>query len=493
MSLHETRRLFNNFAFLTGGYFLTRLLTMIATLYATRVLGPDNFGTLSFGLNVALVLSVCANLGVDSYLVLAIARSPQEGKAVLGDAMIVKTIVFPLALLVMVLLSWYDPQASFLFFLWMVYSLLHSYLILFWAAFRGAERMEFQTLLMTAEALLLAIGEILAVWLTRNTTIITVAYLASTFLAAVGGYILLCKTGFQPEYRWRPEAWKRLLKAAVPFSLVFIYLIVFDKLPSLSITFLSGKTASGWFNSVYNVLIVLTTIPSIVMSTVFPYLARKSQNDQQSAEDISTNLLKYTTIIGVGVGIVFFILAPVLVPLLFGEAYLPSIWILQVLSIGIPCLFLGLILVNVIEAVGEQTICARYALYVLLASSPVTLFLVWRWGYFGGALAYVINNVFLVVVMVSLARKKVGNIHLGRAFLAPGLAGLGAAVAIYLLQSWSFYLVLIVAVLVYLVLLVVTGAIGSLEVVTVRRVLQSRHGAPASETSTHPVGPYSPE
>jgi O-antigen/teichoic acid export membrane protein len=354
MFLHETRRLFNNFAFLTGGYFFTRLLTMIATLYATRILGPDSFGSLSFGLNIALVLSVFANLGLDSYLVLAIARNPKEANVLLGDAILVKTVTFPLALLVVLFLSLYDPQSSLLFLIWMVYSLLHSYLILFWAAFRGLERMEFQTILMIVEAILLAVGEIFAAWVTRCATVVAIAYLVSTILAVAGGYALLHKMGFRPEYRWRPSVWKQLLKVSVPFSLIFTYLVVYDRLPSILIALFSGKTAAGWFNSVYNILIVLTTIPSIIVSTVFPYLARKSQENQQSAEEISTNLIKYTAIISLGLAIVFYVLAPLVVPLLFGDAYLPSIWILQVLAIGIPFLFLGMTLTSMIEAVGQQ-------------------------------------------------------------------------------------------------------------------------------------------
>jgi hypothetical protein len=102
---------------------------------------------------------------------------------------------------------------------------------------------------------------------------------------------------------------------------------------------------------------------------------------------------------------------------------------------------------------------------------------------------YVVNNAILVVVMVWLARRTIGNIHLGRAFLAPAVAGLGTALFLYLLRQWSVYLLLPLAALIYLGILILSGAIGPVEVDTARRIWQSRSWPRRAEPSAHPVGP----
>jgi len=76
--------------------------------------------------------------------------------------------------------------------------------------------------------------------------------------------------------------------------------------------------------------------------------------------------------------------------------------------------------------------------------------------------------------MLWLANKKVGKIHLGKAFLAPLAAALGAAVLAYLLRQQPFYVSLPLAALLYLGILVLDGALGALEVDTARRLWQSR-------------------
>lgn len=488
MSTHETRRLVNNFAFLTGGYFFVRLITMLATLYAARMLGPGDFGRLSSGVNIALVLAVTTNLGLADYMVLVIARTPQKSGTILGDAFLIKVFVLPLALLCAVLIKWLDPQYGLLFFLMILHGLFHAYILLFWAVFRGLERMEFQTFLMIIQNVIIAGGASLAIWLTQNATVAAAAYLLASILTVVVGYILLHKMNLKPIYRWRPDAWKQLLKTSLPFGLIFAYLIIYDKLPTILLPLLSPKADAGWYNSVYTIITVLATIPTIIMVVVFPLIARKSQHDQQEVVQISESLIKYTTVMGLGLAIVLVIIAPWLVPFLFSDAYLPSIKIMQILAISLPFSFLIISLTNMIEATGQQQICARYTGYALLLALPLCIFFVWQWGYLGGSVAYVIDNIMLTALMLWLGRKTIGEIHLGKAFWLPMMIGLVSGIVVFFLRDWPFYILLPAGTLLFLVLLLISGVLGLPEVEMVRKVWQNRRLPQPAPASISPVG-----
>lgn len=488
MSIHETRRVVNNVAFLTVGYFFVRLLTMLSTLYAARELGPSDYGSLSSGLNIAVLVSIFANLGLTDYVVLTTAREPQKAGALLGNSILLKLFVVPLIFGGALWLGLKDPQYTWLFMILMLYSILHSYQVLFCSAFRGMERMEFHTLLLLVQAVILSVGSIIAVWLTKDPTIASLAYLVGTILSVSLGYFLLRKVGIRPEYHWQPFAWKQIFLTSLPFGLIYVYLTVYDRLPTILILALVGKKEVGWYNSVYTMTMVLATLPAIVMGAVFPLLARKSQQNQQSIEGISAQLMKYTTILSFGVAIALMILAPVIIPFLFGDAYAPSIWILRVLAIGIPALFLPVNLVNSIEAMGEQRLCARYSGYALLFALPVCLFAVWRWGYQGGTVAYVINNVFFLLVMLWLAHRLIGNLHLVQSLLIPGFIGTVVLALLYIVQQWPFYVLLPLSIVIYLAGLVLSGSIGALEVDLVRKILQSRGWLRPTEPVVHPAG-----
>jgi O-antigen/teichoic acid export membrane protein len=468
----EAHALFNNFASLTVGFLFIRALNVITNLYSARMLGPGEFGMLSTGLVGALILSITANLGLDDYLVLAIARQPGAINELIGDAILAKTFVLPVALLGALMLGLLVPAYSLFFLILTIYGLLYSYILIFFAAFRGLERMEFQTFLLAGQTLLVSAGSIFVIWQTHNVTIVAAVCLIATLVTVAWGFWLLRMRGVRPCYRWRPTVWRQLIATALPFGLVFIYSVVYDRLPSLLMAALAGKTAAGWYSSAYNITMTLTTLPAVGVTAIFPLLARRSQHSERAVGDIATHIIKYTCIASLGLMLGLIAAAPWLIPFLFGNAYQVSVWILQVLAISLPFVFLSVTLTGLIEAVGHQRACARYTGYALVLSIPINLMATWRWGYQGGTIAYLVSNILLAGFTFWLAAKILGRFRFREAFGAPLLAGLGMALVLYLGRQLPLYWLLPLACCAYALVLVLSGALGSFELGLVRSFLE---------------------
>lgn len=469
-------KLFKNFLSLATGQIFVRGLNVIATLYAVRMLGPSEYGVLSSGLALAIVLSFTANLGLGDYLILNVARSPKEVGKLLGDILLAKITFFPLALVGFGLLAITNPQDVAFYALLIGYSLVHSYFQLICAAFRGLERMEYQTLLTMGQTGFVVVSSISAIWLTHNPAFVVLGYLIASALGAVVGYWLLLKNGVRPHYRWEPLRWKTLIQEGLPFGLIFIYGMTHDRLPSIFLPYLASDEVAGWYNSVYNIIVILTTIPGIVMGAFFPFLARKSRDNVDVTTQIITLLVKYTNVISIGLAVGIYVAAPQIVITLFDEAYRPSIGILQILAVGVPFLFLSAILISVLGAVGQQRICARYSGYVLLIAAPLSWLTIKLWGYQSGALAYVFNNILLTAVFIGLAVKKLGKISVGTAFIRPALASVAMIALVWVGRDWPFYVLLPLAGLLYGISLIVSGTLGASEINIARSFLKNRAG-----------------
>ncbi|MBN2006516.1 MAG: flippase [Anaerolineae bacterium] len=482
-------KLIKNFLSLAVGQVIVRIFNVVATLCAVRMLGPSSYGVLSSGLAYALVFSVTANMGLGDYLVLNIARSSEDTGALLGDMLLAKILFFPLALIGFVLLVLANPQHVALYALLLCYSIMYSYFMLICAAFRGLEQMEYQTLLMLVQAALVVLGSVGAIWLTHSPTFVALGYLVASTAGVGVGYWLLHKRGIRLQYRWNPLRWKSLIQAGLPFGLIFIYGMAQDRLPSIFLPFLASDEVAGWYNAVYNVIVILTTIPGITMGAVFPLLARKSRDGADKTLHIATLLTKYTNVVSVGVAIVLYIAAPTIVLVLFDEAYLPSVDILRVMAISLPFLFLSATLISVLGAVGEQHSGARYSGYVLLATAPLNWFVIRCWGYQSGALAYVLNNILLTIVFVGLSVKKIGSIRTGSAFIRPAIAG-GAAIALaWIGRTWPFYVLVPLVVLWYGICLIITQTITSFEFDMARSFLKTGIARYRNVTTLKPAKP----
>ena len=472
----QGQQLLRNLVSLVSGFFVVRVVSFLSTLYITRSLGPAEFGTFSFGLTLSFIFIVCTNLGLDDYVVREVARDSRNAAGLISDALILRVIALGVGMLATALLSLTTPDRMWLFLFLGVYSVMHSCLLLICSVFRGIERMEFQSFLLTGEILLIAAGAALAVFLVRTGTAVAVGYLAATAPVLGISYALLLRQQIRPRYRWQPDVWRRLARITLPFALNSIGLVVFDRLAIIFITALDGETAAGWFNAVYFIILVLTSIPSIVVMALFPPLVRAAQQSRSAVAAIFAQLVKYTLIVSLAATFALYVLASWIVPLLFGARYQPSILILQLLAFGVPTFSMTLLAVGVLEATDRQRACAIAIGWALLAAAPLYLAATWRWGYLGGSAAYIAAQIGLMALLLWLVAHDIGWGRVPRLLAQISLGGLAMGLTVYLGRSWNPLLLLASAYLSYAAALVLVGALGREDVALVRSVFEGRFG-----------------
>lgn len=490
----QGQQLLRNLVSLVSGFFVVRVVSFLSTLYITRSLGPAEFGVFSFGLTLSFIFNVCTNLGLDDYIVREVARDQHNAAGLISDALVLRLIALGLGLLVTLGLTLTQPEHLWLFLFLAIYSVMHSCLLLICSVFRGIERMEFQSLLLTGEILLIAAGAALAVWLVHSGTAVALGYLAATAPVLAIGYALLVRQQIRPRYRWQPAQLWQLARITLPFALNGIGLVVFDRLAIIFITTLDGETAAGWFNAVYFIILVLTSIPTIVVMALFPPLVRAAQQGRSAVAGLFEQLVKYTAIVSLGATATLYVLAAWIVPLLFGARYAPSIQILQLLAFGVPPYALTVLVVGVLEATDRQRRCAITIGWALVLAAPVYLLATWRWGYLGGTAAYVVTQIGLVGLMFWLVAHEIGWGRLPLLIGRIGVAGLAMVPAVLLVQRWSPLLALLLAALVYLLVLIAVGVLGRQDVALLRGIFGQRFGWRGMGRSERgAAAPYPPE
>ncbi len=472
--MSEARRLARNFAALLAGNVCTRLAGFISTLYLARMLGPADFGLLSFALALTFALSFLINGGLDNLLIREVARAPERSSEVLGDALVVKLVTLPLGILVALLLSLTDPSSLLLFFFLSGYTVAFSYLLLCGAVFRGLERMWYQTLMLGAQSLLTAIGAVVAVHLTGQVVPVVAVYMFSTALALAAGYLMLVRKGLRPHYRWRPAAWWRLLRTTLPFGLIAVGLAVYDRQTIVVIGLFSGKAAAGWFNAAYAIVPVLGNLPANLVNTLFPLLSRRSQPNPRAIATACETILRYNNATSFPLAAILFFLAPSVILLLFGDAYRESTILLQIMALGLPFIFLTVILSGVLQANDRQRSCAVGLWRSLAIAVPGCLAATWLWGYTGGTVAYLLSHVLLATVLFVLVIRAIGPINVLEAFGRPALVTVGVGLVAYLVRQGSLFLVLPLLLVCYGVLLLLTGTVGKREWALLQDIWPSR-------------------
>jgi O-antigen/teichoic acid export membrane protein len=409
------RRLVTDFAYLLTGHAFVRLVSFVATLYVTKTLGPAEFGTLSVGISLAAVFGVCSNLGLDDLIVRQVARDADGGATLLGDAVVLKLLALPAGALGVLALSLARSGDAPLYGFLFLYAVCFSYLLLVCAVCRGQRRMAVQSLLLGTNVLLVAAASALAARLTGRAAPVGAGYALAAVATLCAGYVVLRRSRFLPHFAWQPGRWRAVLRTAVPFAAALIGLMVFDRLALVSVTVVLGPTAAGWFSAGYNVVLGLTIIPGLAVAAVYPVLARtagqRTRPDGATAA-VAAPLLLFAAGGGLALGAALALGAPVAVPRLYGQAYLPSVAVLQALAPGVPCLFLVLALTGVLEATDWQRAGAAAVGAGLLVAVPLCPLATRLWGIAGAAVAYDLGYALLAGIMLALAGRAVGWGHL---------------------------------------------------------------------------------
>jgi hypothetical protein len=106
----SARRLGANLLLLTGGEFLSKIVTFLAFSYLARVLGPSYYGQLEFTLAVMVFFTLPADLGLGSYGAREIARNPQHARTLLGQIIELRVLLSVMSLVALLAFIWIMPK-----------------------------------------------------------------------------------------------------------------------------------------------------------------------------------------------------------------------------------------------------------------------------------------------------------------------------------------------------------------------------------------------
>jgi PST family polysaccharide transporter len=197
-----------------------------------------------------------------------------------------------------------------------------------------------------------------------------------------------------------------------------------------------GATMLGYYSVGYRLLLVLIrVVVGITNAVAFPTFSRMQANPERMRRAFY-KATQYTSLLAIPVFIGLAILAPELVPALFGEQWLPSIPVMQVLSlIGILQSVLAFN-ASVIKAAGKPA--WHFGILLLTSVCSVIGFLIAvRWGIVAVAAAFVIVG-YLVAPVSYVAVHKLLNIDFRtyfRQFMAPFFGALVMALVIVGLRA----------------------------------------------------------
>ncbi len=195
----------------------------------------------------------------------------------------------------------------------------------------------------------------------------------------------MIRKSFKIRFRIHKEILKSLLKLGLLFSVSFFIIQLNYRIDILLLEKLKDATEVGLYSIGASIAEQLWQLPLAISIVVFSRTA--SGKDKAEMTETTAVLLRLSFIFAVVAAIAMYFLVPYLIPPIFGDEYIPSIRILQLILPGIIMVVIFRILSGHIAGLGKPEITLYIFLPALVLNILLNLLWIPEYGGRGAAMA----------------------------------------------------------------------------------------------------------
>lgn len=264
-----------NTAWLMFGTVLQKALSFIVFYYIARQVGPTVTGKYFYAVSITSIFVVLGDFGLTPVIIREMASDHVVGRSVLAQALRLKTILIPVAVICSLVYAWVvkvEPEV-FRAVLVACFVLSADTMSLLWyGVLRGKKDLRFEALGMLITQVVTAIIAVLAIHQKWGVVGLVAALLAGSVWNLVWSMWRVWSVQLTPlhEKHW---GMKKLALAALPFGLAGLFVKVYSYIDSLLLRQFHGHEAVGQYAVAYKLAYALQFLPLTFVAALYPAMS----------------------------------------------------------------------------------------------------------------------------------------------------------------------------------------------------------------------------
>jgi PST family polysaccharide transporter len=389
-----------------GGAQVFKLLVSVGIGgWTARYLGPQNLGTLSYVAALVGLFGPLGSLGVkDSLSAMLCDERPLPG--LLGSALLIELIGTLVIAVVLIPFAWTarNPVVVGLIGLAVVGNLFGSsevFEVELLNRQRGTQLARFGMIQTIA-------GAFLSVWVLLVQAPLLVFGTLPVIQAAISAWLLaVAVQAAKPVQLLNQASWdtiRALIKRGWPLLLSGLSVMLYMKSDQVMLEWLRGPGDLGQYSVAVRVAESLYFLPVVLSNTFLPRIGCGS--GQFDSDPELRQLYRSAWLLGVGMTLASMLLLPPLVPLVFGDEFLPAEAALAWLGPAAFAVATGCASGAWLNRQGHQKLIAQRSVIGALLNIVLNLLLIPRFGFVGAALATSVSYL-ASVYLVGISRREI--------------------------------------------------------------------------------------
>jgi len=379
------------------GKVISTILSLISVGFLTRYLGQEGFGNYSLVFAYLSIFGIFSDFGLQLTVVRELAR--EDKKSIYSAFFWSKLFLVVFSTLLSWLFLLFFPYSKFLKIAILITSLgfaLGSLNNFGMVIFQAKLRLDLLTLIdvvsraVTVGFIIIFISLGRGLYSILNT--ILIGNLAGSFLI-----IFLLRRFITFGFKFDFELAKKIIYQSLPVGLISVLALLYFKIDTLILSIFRGAEEVGIYSLAYRVLENILVLWGYYMASVYPVLAKFSK-EKEIYEKIFKNSFRVGVLGGLGMLIIGWLLAPLIIRILGGEEFRESVLVLKILLFSIPLFLTNNLFYHSFLVRKKPQKILKVLSFSLVLNIILNYTLIPIYGYFAVALIVVFTQLFLFIL-----------------------------------------------------------------------------------------------
>ena len=454
-SIKET--IVKNTLWLSSAQLINSVITYLLVVFIARNLGDVSFGEYSFLFSFTVLTFIFSDLGLNILLMKEVSRDNSRLNHYFNSIFTLKIILSLLSFIFTLIISFFFYSLTLNLLLTMIISFLMIITDFFYYTFNTLNRTNISSFSIIIERIAAISLIFYGLYIRSDLTLVLIMLIISYSIKLLFlSYNLrgLVKIKFLINY----YEWKIMIKESVPFFLTSVFLFIYFKIDTVILHFMTTDQYVGWYTAAYKFLDALILIPQLLIIAIFPSMSKLYIEDKTVLKDLFNRTLRYLIILGTPISIGLFILSKRLIMFIFGNEFIKSTPILQVLVFTIPFLFINYLIGNLLMSIDKQKYFTITTGLCALINIILNLILIPYYSYLGAAIATVITEIINLGMLFYYSKKFILTVNiLSKSTLKSMISGIIMGIIIYNIQFLHIIFIVSIGIITYFTSLFILG------------------------------------
>lgn len=374
---------------------------LAVTIFQARIFGPIKFGLISYAQSIVTVIVPLMQLGLNSILIKELVDNKDNEGTIMGTSLTMAMIAAPFAILIVILFVAIVNNGSSetiivcalysTLLLFQVFELLQYY---FFAHYMS----KYAAIMVFVAYVIASIYRLLVLFINKSIYLYALSQTLYYLIIALSLLYFYSKKGGQ-KLSFNLQTSKKLFNKSKFFLISSLAVTIYTQVDRVLLKNICGDEINGYYVGAITIINMATFIFTAIIDSTQPDLIDKNQKSNEEFEKGMISLYSIVIYLALFMCIFVDIFAPIIVKVMYGLDYLPSIPLLRIITWYGLFSFIGIARNVYIVAKDKQKYLWIISLAGAIFSIIIDYLLIKYFMAIGAAIGAILVQIFANIIM----------------------------------------------------------------------------------------------